>query len=97
MPDEFGLSLGLLAIVGDANGSPADGVGGRRLLTDRDATAMAATAASQTAPARADLAQCRNRAVITDARPVPLLRRLPNTAGIGEIDSWKAWDAVVSG
>ena len=74
----------------------ADG-GGPVVLTDQDATAMAVTASLLTELARAGLRPTRSRVVITGAPTAPLLRPLLIAAGIGEIDSWTAWDAGGSG
>jgi hypothetical protein len=67
---------------------------GPAVLTDQDATAIAVAASLLTALARADLDPASSRVVITGATTLPLLRPLLIAAGIGEIDSWNAVDAV---
>jgi malate dehydrogenase (oxaloacetate-decarboxylating) len=67
---------------------------GPAVLTDQDATAIAVAASLLTALARADLDPASSRVVITGATTLSLLRPLLIAAGIGEIDSWNAVDAV---
>ena len=66
---------------------------GQAVLTDQDATAMAVTASLLTALARANRAAHPQQGRDHRAHTGPLLRPLLIAAGIGEIDSWTAWDA----
>ena len=78
----------------EATRRAVDEQGGPVVVTDQDATAMAVTASLLPALARAGLEPGHSRVVITGAPTAPLLRPLLITAGIGEIDSWNAWDAT---